>query len=309
MSAVSAPPLIGLGEEWAGYLDVLPGEAPPVPCKVVRGARPGPTLVVTAGIHGAEYASIAAAQRLAEVRSGELHGTLIVVPVVNTAAYFARSIYVNPVDGKNLNRVFPGRPDGTASERLAHWLVSELLLGADAFVDLHGGDLVEALVPFSVHQSGATDAAALAEAFSLDYRIASAGEGTTTAAAHAAGVTAVLAEAGGQGLWPESAVGALVDATRRGMELLGMITGAPSSKTASVEVSRLAWSYAEFSGCWYPAVRAGDSVVSGQELGRITDLLGNVLQVATSEVAGTALFSVSSMAINLRDPLVGIGAS
>mgnify|MGYP002378535210 CR=1 FL=1 len=301
-------PDVGPNERWSGPLDVLPGEAPAVPCTIVRGALPGPTLVVTAGIHGAEYASIAAAQRLSRTPTDGLSGTLVVVPIVNTAAYYARSIYINPLDGKNLNRVFPGNVAGSASERLAHWVVTQLFSAADAYVDLHGGDLVEALVPFIVHQEGDEKASALAQAFGLDFTIATAGVGTTTAAAHGRGVTAVLAEAGGQGLWPEEVVAKLVDSTLRGMRHLGMIESAPETSVPSTVVRQLAWSRADATGCWYPAVRAGDKVTEGQQIGVITDLLGVQVQAPASPVAGTVLFSVSSMAINAGDPLVGVGA-
>lgn len=301
-------PDVGANERWSGLLDVLPGEAPAVPCIIVRGARPGPTLVVTAGIHGAEYASIAAAQRIGTLSSEELSGTMIVVSIVNTAAYYARSIYVNPLDGKNLNRVFPGRPDGTASERLAHWVVTELFSVADAYVDLHGGDLVEALVPFIIHQVGDEKASALAAAFGINYCIAAAGAGTTTAAAHDLGLTAVLAEAGGQGLWPEAAVVTLVNSMLRGMKHLGMVSSAPDKDVETTFVERFEWSRADATGCWYPAVSAGDVVTAGQQIGVITDLLGAELQAPVSKAAGTVLFSVSSMAINAGDPLVGVGS-
>lgn len=167
----------------------------------------GPTLLVTAGIHCAEYTSIRAAQRLAAIPAGELQGRLIVVPVVNASASFARSIYVTPEDGKNLDLVFPGRPDGTRSEVLAHWL-SGLIRGADAYLDLHGRDLIEALTPFAIHPNGegplVRRAADRANACGLPYRIEDAGTGMTFSAAHALGVPGVPAEAGGQGLWPDS---------------------------------------------------------------------------------------------------------
>ena len=145
MAPVRPPSDLAPGARWSGLLAPLRDEAPPVPCHVLQGTAAGPTLLVTAGIHGAEYASIAAAQRLAALDPTTLSGRLVVVPIVNTSAYFARSIYLNPLDGKNLNRVFPGRADGSASERLAFWLVRELMTGADASLDLHGGDLIEAL--------------------------------------------------------------------------------------------------------------------------------------------------------------------
>ncbi len=303
------PRVPAAGEGWSGLLDVLQGEAPPLPCTVLRGTRPGPRVVVTAGVHGAEYASIAAAQRLARLPAEPLAGTLVVAPILNTAAYFARSIYVNPVDGKNLNRVFPGTADGSASERLAHWVVNHLLAGADAYVDLHGGDLVEALAPFALHHADDAGARDLAEVFGLPYRIAERGSGMSVAAAHALGVPAVLAEAGGQGLWPEQAVGALEHGVLRVLRALGMREEAPDTGVTPREVTTFAWSRSEADGCWYPAVEAGQRVRRGDPLGVVTDLLGSERQHPRSDVDGTVLFAVTSLAINRGDPLVGVGAA
>ena len=296
------------GTRWSGLLTPLGDEAPPVPCHVITGQVEGPTVLVTAGIHGAEYASIAAAQRLAKVDAHALLGRLIVVPIVNTAAYFARTIYVNPLDGKNLNRVFPGRPDGTESERLAHWLVSELLRYADAYVDLHGGDLIEALTPFTLHWRGDAKSAAMAEAFGLPIRIEQEGRGMTFSAAHDLGVPAVLAEAGGQGLWPDSTVGLLEDGVRRVLAHLQMTEAAtPAAGAPSQVIDAFVWSRSEHDGCWHPAVTVGEHVQTGQVLGTVTDLLDNVVQEARSQVDGTVLFTVTSLAINRDDPLVGVG--
>jgi hypothetical protein len=285
----------------------LRDEAPPVPCHVLQGAAAGPTLLVTAGIHGAEYASIAAAQRLAALDPATLSGRLVVVPIVNTSAYFARSIYLNPLDGKNLNRVFPGRADGSASERLAHWLVHELMADADAYLDLHGGDLIEALTPFAIHWRDDAASAAMADAFGLPFRIEETGSGMTFAAAHELGIPAVLAEAGGQGLWPDRAVGLLVDGAQRVLAHLGMSQGGVPAGEPSRAIDTFAWSRSEHAGCWYPAVTVGERVHPGQALGTVTDLLGETLQQARSTVDGTVLFAVTSLAINAGDPLVGIG--
>ena len=111
----------------------------------------GPTLVVTGGVHAAEYASIAAALDLGRsVDPQGLRGRVIVVPVINMPAFTARSIYVCPLDGRNLNRVFPGDAHGTASEQIADWVFRNVISRADYYVDLHGGDLIEALVPFTI---------------------------------------------------------------------------------------------------------------------------------------------------------------
>jgi len=303
------PPEPAPGERWSGLLRPHGEAGPSVPCFVLRGRDDGPTVLVTAGVHGAEYASIAAAQRLAAIEASALHGRLIVVPIVNVAAYFARSIYVTPVDGKNLNRVFPGDPDGTYSDVLAHW-VTGLMRGADAYLDLHGGDLVEALTPFAIHAAG-TDATArraadLADAFGLPYRIEESGQGMTFSAAHALGIPAVLAEAGGQGLWPDASVSMLEAGALRVLGALDMGVSAPRAATRPAVVREFAWSRSETEGCWYPAVQAGDRVRTGDRLGIVTDLLGETRQEPRSTVDGTVMFSVTSLAINRGDPLVGL---
>ena len=122
-----------------------------LPFTVIEGAEPGPTLLVTAGVHGSEFCSIEAALRLARLASEELRGTLVVLPLLNPGGFRARSVYVMPEDGKNLNRMFPGHPDGTLSEQLAHWLVTAVYPQVDAYLDLHGGDLDESLAPFSLY--------------------------------------------------------------------------------------------------------------------------------------------------------------
>src|SRR4029079_13006547 len=113
-------------------------------------------LVVTGGVHAAEYASIAAALELGRsLDPANLRGRVIVVPVMNMPAFTARSIYISPLDGKNLNRVFPGDARGTASEQIAAWAFKNVIRQADFYIDLHGGDLIEALVPFTIfHRTG-----------------------------------------------------------------------------------------------------------------------------------------------------------
>lgn len=278
-----------------------------IPCHVVRGRRPGPTLLVTAGVHGAEYASIAAAYRVARTDPAELAGTLVVVPIVNPPSFSARSIYVNPIDGKNLNRVFPGKPDGTFAERLAHWLCDALIRHADAYVDLHGGDLIEALTPFSIFDGAHEPSRELATAFGLPYLIEGRGMGSTYTAASGLGVPAVLAEAGGQGRWPEEAVALLVTGVERVMQHLSMRPGTPRPVDATT-MGTFAWTYAGATGCWYPQVSVGERVAVGQRLGTITDLLGDPVEEIDSKVDGDVLFAVTSLAIHEGDPLVGIGA-
>ena len=195
-----------------------------IPFAVIEGSRPGPRLLVTAGVHGSEFCSIETALRLTKLRPEELGGTLIVLPILNMRGFTGRSIYVMPEDGRNLNRVFPGKPDGTVSERLAHWLVANVYPDVDAYLDLHGGDLDELLVPFSLFPNGSEASLALASAFGLSIAVAAGGEGYTINAAHKLGVPGIIAEVSGNGLWGEESVGEMTAGVERVMKHLGMIS-------------------------------------------------------------------------------------
>ena len=179
-----------------------------VPIAIVHGSRPGPRVAVTAGIHGAEYVSIAALREVVlGLEPAAVSGSVVAVLTASPAAFAARSIYVNPLDGLNLNRQFPGDPDGSPSQRLAHWLTTQVIAGSDAFVDMHCGDMNETLVSFTgIEETGEASVDArsrqLAEAYGLRYLLIGPSAGTTTTAAAALGIPAVLGEVGGQGRWP-----------------------------------------------------------------------------------------------------------
>ena len=108
-----------------------------VPVLAARGAHPGKTLVVTAGVHGDEYEGMEAIFRVFEnLDPKQMRGAFIAVPVVTLPAFWV-GCRVNPLDGKNMARVFPGSANGTASQRLAHTLLNQVLRHADLYIDLH----------------------------------------------------------------------------------------------------------------------------------------------------------------------------
>src|SRR5690348_14136462 len=151
---MSEPTIVGLtvppGERHMCVAEVpLGARSVEVPVIVVRGATDGPRVAVTAGIHGAEYVGIEAARRLGmSIDPQELSGTLVVVPISNTTAFFTRSIYVSGLSDENLNRLFPGATDGSPSQMLADWLFTTVIQPSQFYIDMHGGDMIEALVPF-----------------------------------------------------------------------------------------------------------------------------------------------------------------
>jgi uncharacterized protein len=115
----------------------------------IIGQRPGPRLAIIAGVHVNEVSSIEAAIRLQRLlKPDELRGRVSILPVVNLPALSKRSQQVCPIDGKNINFSFPGRPDGSFSEALAWALLEDWAADADCLADLHGGDLCENVAHF-----------------------------------------------------------------------------------------------------------------------------------------------------------------
>jgi predicted deacylase len=288
-----------------GYL--RPTDDLEIPFAIIEGAQLGPRLLVTAGVHGSEFCSIEAALRLTRKRPESLKGTIAVLPILNMAGFMGRSIYVMPQDGKNLNRVFPGKPDGTTSERLAHWLVSKVYPQVDAYLDLHGGDLDESLVPFSLFPNGSEASLALASAFGLSIAVAAGGEGYTINAAHKVGVPGIIAEVSGNGLWNERSVGDMTAGIERMMMHLGMIEG-PVTPAAQErpKVVRMWVPAAPVSGLWYPAKELSEPVTSGEALGEIRDVFGKILATISSQETGFILYRLTSLSVNKGEALLGV---
>jgi predicted deacylase len=284
-----------------------------VPVAIVHGSRPGPRVAVTAGIHGAEYVSIAALREVVlDLDPSAVTGSLVAVLTANPAAFAARSIYVDPIDGLNLNRQFPGDATGSPTQRLAHWLTSEVIAGSDAFVDMHCGDMNEALVSFTgIEDTGNAPVDArsreMAEAYGLRYLLIGVNPGMTTAAAAALGIPAVLGEVGGQGLWPREDVALHAAGFRRVLQVAGVIDTAPAAPAHRTEILPTeAWMRATTTGYWHSAVGVGDRVSAGTIVGEVQDAFGTVLERPTATMDGVVIFLVSSLAMNAGDPLLAI---
>jgi predicted deacylase len=302
-----------------GVLEVHPpGVAPlELPLTVVAGSAPGPTLAVVAGLHGAEYCSIEAAIRFAKgLDPARLRGAVLVLPVVNLPAFLGRVAYLNPLDGKNVNRVFPGRADGSASEVLAHALMAEVVARADALVDLHGGDLVEALMPFTLYvRTGRTEvdarAGRMAHAFPVEHVVANppaapTATGLLYAEAARRGVPAIIAEAGGQGIVREPDVQIHLDGLRALLRVLGLEDGAPPAMAPRAEWTGFAWLRAPEAGCLHLTVAVGETLTEGRVVGELRDLYGASRVALRAPATGPVLFRVTSLAVNTGDPILGV---
>jgi uncharacterized protein len=288
-----------------------------LPCFEAKGAADGPHLCLLAGIHGGEYSSIAAVVRFMNgLDATGLSGRITAVPIVSMTSFRARRAFVVPEDGKNLNRCFPGSPDGTLSEVLAHHVFAELIAASDVLIDLHGGDMIEALEPFTLYGESAVSAQAhgLAVSFGFPYvvrvrREAAPIGGTTAHAAANAGIPAVIAEAGGCGLLEETAVRLHLDGLQRALAYLGMQAdgSAPPPRSQQL-VDRFVWLRSANEGWWEPVVRAGEVVSQGASLGTVKNLFGDLLEDVIAPEDGVVLFLTSSPAVGTDGLLLGLGA-
>jgi predicted deacylase len=276
--------------------------------------RDGPTLALIAGVHGCEYSSIAAVRDVVRaVEAEELAGRVVAIPVVNWTAFAKRTPFVTPEDGKNLNRCFPGRADGTYSEALAHHVFGAVS-AADYLIDLHGGDFVESLEPFVLYDESPVEetARAMAKAFGLQYAICSAREdrieGTTVAAAADIGLPAIVAEAGGRGLLEDEARRALSNGVLNVMRSLEMLHSAPEQTGSTTVFRRFVWLYSQADGWWEPTLGVGDSVEAGAELGAVRSVLGEELERVVAPDSGVVLFMTSVPSVAEHGILMGIGA-
>jgi len=299
-----------------GVIRVPVGTAAAVemPVVIINGSRPGQTVCVTGGVHGAEYPGIEAAIRLSRSLTPEaVRGAVIIIPIVSVPAFQRRAIYVNPMDGVNINRVFPGNPAGTITEVMAAALFREAVGQSDAFIDLHGGDLVEALLPFTIYyQSGnpAVDETSrkMAEVYGIKYIVRSmAIRGGSYQAAAAMGKPALLTESGGQGILDEPSVQVHVRGVTNVLKHLGVLEGKPEPVEKPVHIAQSAWLAAEHGGIFYPAVTVGQRVEKAQVVGEFRDWFGDPIARIESPAAGIVLFLVTSPAINKGDPILSVG--
>ncbi|MBS0847276.1 succinylglutamate desuccinylase/aspartoacylase family protein [Citrobacter sp. JGM124] len=273
----------------------------------IIGNKPGPRLLITAGVHGSEFCSIEAALRLKNLDSAHLSGSVFVLPILNVNGFYQRSIFVFPEDNKNLNRVFPGKEQGSKSERLAFWLTQNVFPSFDAYIDLHGGDLVESLSPFTLFPRNNAKAQALAKTFGLPHAVSTDGHGYTLDAAEQVGLPGIIAEVSGNGLWAENTVEQLTLGIYRVLNFLNITqSDVPVLDTNKIAVVDLWIPKAPATGLWYPFFTLEEEVRHGDILGEIRAVSGEILETITSDFDGRVLYYLTSLSVTVGDALIGI---
>ncbi|HWW19080.1 MAG TPA: M14 family metallopeptidase [Candidatus Saccharimonadales bacterium] len=310
------------GQKGTGTIDVPAGSdaSTQIPVVVIRGSNPGPTLALVSGAHGTEYASIIALEGLiGGLDPAQISGTVILVPLVNIPSFQQKVPHVNPVDNKSMNRFYPGKEDGTQTERASFLLTKEVVDKSDYLIDFHGGDLDESLRPYSywvVTGNKKQDAASkdMVLAFGLDHIIISEDrpkdrEATkyldNTAARR--GKPTITVEAGYAGTVETDDVAALVQGARSVMRLLKMLPGAPHSIDHPVWIKALGEVTSPVDGIFYPLVKRDTYVEAGRKLGDVTDYFGKVIFEARAPVSGIILHICAVPSMKNGDNIANIG--
>ncbi|HEY3316086.1 MAG TPA: succinylglutamate desuccinylase/aspartoacylase family protein [Bacillota bacterium] len=301
------------GRAAAGWLPVegLPDQR--LPLMVSNGAGPGPRLGVTAGMHAAEYCGIEAATRLTRmIDPTELAGSIVVVPIVNFAGFCRRTEYVSPLDGHDLHAAFPGRDDGLPSERVAATIVRHVIAPAAAYLDLHGGDLTEALAPFTIYDRAADPAIAaasraLGEVYDFGFIASSTMDGAPYAHASRTGKPAIIAEAGQQGIYDEAVVQGHLAGLQNVLRRLGMLPGEPVKRRETEDAGELLWIRSEAEGTFHPRVRVGERVNSGHLLAETRDFFGRPTGEIRAPADALVLWMMTALAMPKGVTLVGMG--
>jgi hypothetical protein len=297
------------GQAVSGYIEV-PAAGDPgarIPVSLVRGAADGPVLALVAGTHGYEYPGIIALQRLRQsIDPNALRGTLILVHIANPPSFYGRTIYTSPADGKNLNRVYPGRPDGTLSERIAHAITTEVIEKTDFLVDLHAGDGNEALRPYvymPVTGDARLDTATrgMALAFGVDHIViddarAVTGEATrfVDQTALARGVPAMTTETGQLGQTDEYSISLAERGVRNLMRHLGMLEGAADANPGVVWLKDYQVIMSPATGVFRASVRDGYAVAEGGLLGELYDPFGAKIGDVRAPFAGIVNYVIGT---------------
>jgi len=291
-----------------------------IPITVAHGARPGPVLALTAGVHGMEYSPILALQRLRRALDpASLAGTVIMVHVANTPSFLGRTIYYSPADGQNLNRVFPGKANGTLSERIADLLTREVIARATHVVDLHCGDGNEDLRPYSYWMTtGAPEvveaARGLALAFGLDHIVVDRGRPTDPSAsvylsntATTRGKPALTIESGGMGRTDEASIARIERGIAGLLTHLGMRGGGPAPVEHPIWIERSEVLRAGATGLFYPEAETGQTVAEGTVIGHITDFHGTTVETIRAPFAGELLYIIGTPPITKGEPVGFVG--
>ena len=302
------------GEKSSGFLPVVNSDTE-IPITLINGEKDGRTILICGGVHNAEYVGIQAATELAsELDPKDVNGNIVIIHLANRSGFEHRTMSLVFEDGKNLNRVFPGTAMGTAADKIAFTMETEVFSKIDYYIDLHSGDGFEGLESFVYCLGNANDyvvkkSREMAEIAHVDYLVVSMNPaGGAYNYAGTLGIPSILLERGSNSTWCR----ALVDEDKHDvtniLRFLGFLDGeAHRHGNGPIEVSPVTYEDAPTAGCWYPEKQPGETFKEGDLLGTIRDYFGKELYSCRAKHDGIILYETISLCIMENSPMVAYG--
>lgn len=291
-----------------------------VPISIIKGKENGPIFTMISGVHGFEYPPIVAAQELIQELNPELiSGTIVIIPLANPNSFYSRTPFLNPQDELNLNRVFPGKENGSITERIAHFMTKVVIAESEVFVDVHGGDANEDLLPFICYynngdQPNETERVkALTRASGFDYIVSypytlKKDQPAKYAFKQAVqdGKVAMSIECGKLGNVQEDAVDLIKNGIYNILAEMKMYPQQSEVKVNAVNLNKQAYIKSKNRGVFYSDYTAGDQVQKGDVVGLIKDEFGVVITEVTAPQSGVILYKVGTPPINVGETIMCI---
>lgn len=293
-----------------------------LPICLIKGKKEGPVFTIVAGVHGYEYPPIIAVQKLIkDIDVEEINGTIIILPVANLGSFYNRTPFINPIDRKNLNNAFPGKINGTVTDQIAYFITNNIISVSDVFLDVHGGDACEDLLPFVCYYDNKEmpDQTSLAKelsensgfqyVISYPYNISKTEPAKYTfKQAVQDGKTALSIECGKLGNVQEKNVELIVAAIYNMLSTMNMYSEEIKPHNAIVYRNSQDYIKSSVQGIFYSELKAGDSVKKNQLVGYTTDLFGNIIEEYTSPKDGIILYMLATPPININDTVMCISS-
>lgn len=279
-----------------------------IPVRVIHGRRDGPTLFVSAVVHGDEIIGVEIVRRLLGSRKlSHMRGTLLCVPVVNTFGFVSHSRYLP--DRRDLNRCFPGAANGSLAGQLAHVFMKEIVERCEYGIDLHSAATHRVNLPQIRYNGGCEEISRLASVFGAPVALeAPLRENSLREAAAKVGVNVLLYESGEALRFDEYAVRVGVRGIFNVMADIGMVSKSktPKKSAKSVISQRSKWVRSPIGGIFRGVKTIGDVVTKGDALGFIADPFGRNEEEVVSDLSGVIIGRTNLPIVNPGDALFHI---
>jgi len=287
-----------------------------IPVSIIMGTKDGPILALVGGTHGYEYAPVLGLQIAAKkIDPAALSGTVIIVHVANMPSFLGRTIYYSPADGANLNRVYPGKADGTLSQRIAHVITAQVIEQSDYLVDMHSGDGNEDLRPYiymPVTGNSEMDAKikGMALAFGLDHIVIDRRDNLpadaslfTDMTGLTRGIPSMTTEAGRVGSTAPELVRKNVDGVMNLLRHLKMLPGEEQPPQPTVWLGEYSVITSPADGLFIASVKGGNTVAAGGVLGQLVDFFGEPIETIRAPFAGMVNYVIATPPMRKGEPV------